>query len=170
MAGAGRSLDGERWLLDAAGVVFSERPLVEGGYFLGEERVGVGDCLCEGAGQSVVERGTVAGPEDGAEENVDRSGLVARAVAVDSSRGDVRAELPLGVGGRGGPGGLHRGEGVHGIGGVQRELECHRDAGGVANDVGPGDAELAHQLVAVGGVRGHGGRAFSRPLPAKPGR
>ena len=100
--GAGRSLDGERWLLDAAGVVFGERPLVEGGHFLGEERVGVGECLCEGAGQSVVERGPVAGPEDGAEENVDRSGLVARAVAVDSSQGDVRAELPLGVGGRGG--------------------------------------------------------------------
>jgi hypothetical protein len=55
--GAGRSLDGERWLLDAAGVVFGERPLVEGGHFLGEERVGVGECLCEGAGQSVVERG-----------------------------------------------------------------------------------------------------------------
>lgn len=101
--GAGCSLDGERWLLDAAGVVFSERPLVEGGHFLGEERVGVGECLCEGAGPSVVERGPVAGPEDGAEENVDRSGLVARAVAVDSSQGDVRAELPLGVGGRGGP-------------------------------------------------------------------
>jgi hypothetical protein len=49
---------------------------------------------------------------------------------------------------------------VHHIGGVQRELKCHRDAGGVADDVGPGDAELAHQLVAVGGVRGHGGRAF----------
>jgi hypothetical protein len=51
------SLNGERWLLDAAGVVFGERPLVEGGHFLGEERVGVGECLCEGAGQSVVERG-----------------------------------------------------------------------------------------------------------------
>jgi len=49
---------------------------------------------------------------------------------------------------------------VHGLGGVQRELECYRDAGRAADDVGPGDAELAHQLVAVGSVRGHGGRAF----------
>ncbi len=160
IGGAGRPQDGEHWLLDAVRVVFGERPLLDGGYFLGEERVGVGDCLLEGPGQPVVERGTVAGSEDAAEEDVDRSGLVARAVALDSGQDDVRAELPLGVGGRGGPRGLHEGEGVHGLGGVQRELECYRDAGGVADDVGPGDAELAHQLMAVGGVRGHGGRAF----------
>src|SRR5947207_13792391 len=74
--GAGRSQDGEYWLLDAVRVVFGERPLLEGGYFLGEERVGVGDCLLEGSGQPVVERGTVAGSEDAAEEDVDRFGLV----------------------------------------------------------------------------------------------
>src|SRR5208282_6011963 len=39
-------------------------------------------------------------------------------------------------------------------------LECYRGAGGVADDVGSGDAELVHQLIAVGGVRGHGGRAL----------
>ena len=80
----------------------------------------------EGAGQPVVERGAVAGAEDAGEEDVDRCGLVARAVALEGGQGDVRAELPLGVGGRGGPGGLHEGEGVHGLGGVQRELECYR--------------------------------------------
>jgi hypothetical protein len=84
--GAGRSQDCERWLLDAAGVVFGERPLPGGGYFLGEERVGVGDCLLEGAGQPVVERGAVAGSEDAAEEDVDRCGLVARVVALEGGQ------------------------------------------------------------------------------------
>ena len=88
--GAGCPQDGERWLLDAVRVVFGERPLLDGGYFLGEERVGVGDCLLEGAGQPVVERGTVAGSEDTGEEDVDRCGLVAGAVALEGGQDDVR--------------------------------------------------------------------------------
>lgn len=47
---AGRPQDGEHWLPDAVRVVLGEQPLPEGGYFLGEEGVGVGDCLLEGTG------------------------------------------------------------------------------------------------------------------------
>jgi hypothetical protein len=80
---AGAAHDGEHWLLDALRVVFGELPLSDGGQLLGVERVGVGDRLLERAGQPVVERRAVAGAEDAAEEDVDRSGFVARTVALE---------------------------------------------------------------------------------------
>jgi hypothetical protein len=100
--GAGCPQDGEGGLLDAVRIVFGERPLPEGGHLLGEERVGVGDCLVEGPGHPVVECGAVAGSEDAAEEGVYRPGRVARAVALGSGLGDVFAESLLGIGGRAG--------------------------------------------------------------------
>jgi hypothetical protein len=120
--GVGGAEDDERWLLDAARVVFGERQLQESGHFLGEERVRVGDCLLEGPGQPVVECGPVAGSEDAAEGGRRCLPLLPGRPprALDSGLDDVCAEPLPGIGGRGGPRGSHEGEGVHGLGAARR--------------------------------------------------
>ena len=73
---------GERGLRDAACVLLGERPLLQGGQLLGEERIRVGDGLLEGPRESLLQRAAVVRSEDPPGEGVDGAGLVAGAIAL----------------------------------------------------------------------------------------
>ncbi len=95
--------DGEHGLRNALRVLFRERPaLPERGQLLGEERVRVGDGLVEGAWEPLLERVAVVRAEDAAEEGVDGSFAVARAVALDGGfdvlADECRLQLVCGAG------------------------------------------------------------------------
>jgi hypothetical protein len=158
-------------LRDAPRVLFSERPtLPECGELLGEERVRVGDGLVEGARESLLERVTVTRPEDAAEERVDGTVLVAGAVVLDRWLHELAAEGRLQLGRRRRPRGVHRDDGVHGVRGIEGQLERDRDTGGVADDVCALDSELTHEEEAVPGMVGHRHRPVDELLPPNPPR
>ena len=80
-------------LRDAPRVLLRERPaLPECGQLLREERVRVGDGLLERSRESLLERVTVVGTEDPAEECVDGTFLVSGAVALDCGLHELAAE------------------------------------------------------------------------------
>jgi hypothetical protein len=141
--------DDERRLGDASRFVVAERPLCHRGQFLAEERVGVGHGLVDRTGERLLERGAVVGSADAAHPGVDGSRLVACAVALERGLDDRVDHLHVDGAGGCGPRRVQQGQGVHGVGGVQCQLERHARAGGVADDVRALDPEAAHQRAAV---------------------
>jgi hypothetical protein len=114
------SADADRGLGDPARVLVRERPGLEGGQFLREERVRVGDALFDGAGEPALEGVAVVGAEHSSGPGVDRTRLVSGAVALDGRLHNVAAERILELGLRVGPRRLHQRERVHRVG----KLEC----------------------------------------------
>jgi hypothetical protein len=91
--------DCEHGLSDMPRIRFRERPaLPECGQLLREERVRVGDGLLEGAREVSLERLTVVGTEDAAEECVDGTFLVSGAVTLDCGLYKLAAEGGLQLG------------------------------------------------------------------------
>ncbi len=142
--------------------------LPECGQLLGEERVGVGDGLVEGTRKPPLERATVCGPEDAAKERVDGSLLVSRVVALDRGVDELAAEGGLKLRVRCGSRGVHGDHRVDGIRGIEGQLECDRDARGVADDVGLLDPELAHEQHTVARMVGHRHRPLGRAAASEP--
>jgi hypothetical protein len=114
------------------------------------------DAWRRAARQPALERLAVVRSEHPAGERVDRAGPVTGTVSLDRGGDEVAHELRLVGRRRDGTGRLHQRERGHRVREVEGELERDHRARGVADDVRPVDAELAHQERAVLGVGRHG--------------
>jgi hypothetical protein len=138
-----RAEDGQGRRGDAGRLLGPERPRAHRGQLLAEERVGVGHGLLERPGDGARQHLGVGRPADPAHPGLDRAGLVAGAVALDGLQA-VR------TGRDGQQRRFQQGQRPDRLRGVDGQLQRHVRAGGVADDVGLLDAEVAHERVAVG--------------------
>ena len=157
--------DGERGLGDASRFLAPERPLHHRGQFLAEERVRVRHGLVEGTGERLLEHGAVVGPADAAHPRVDGARLVAHRVALERRLDDRSDHLAVQCGRRRRPRRLQQRERMHGVGSVERELERHARARGVADHVRAHYPEVAHERQAVRGLPGEADRTGQTTAP-----
>jgi hypothetical protein len=120
---------GEYGVCDATRILLRERPPLDRWQLLSEEGVRGRHRLVKGARQSLLQWAKVVRPEDASAPGVDGTGSVAGAIALDRGLDEGANELGLRLGGRSRPRLLHEDECLHGVRGVERQLERDHGAG-----------------------------------------